>query len=49
MSLPHLATHLAAAADGPKHPGIVPPLNGAIVFIVLMVLLYATTRLNRDK
>ena len=46
-----LATHsfLADATTGPEHPGINPPLNGAIVLGVLLLLLFVTTRLNRDK
>ena len=46
-----LATHplLADATTGPEHPGINPPLNGAIVLAVLLLLLFVTTRLNRDK
>jgi hypothetical protein len=46
------ATHsiLADTAPaGPEHPGINPPLNGAIVLGVLLLLLFVTTRLNRDK
>ena len=38
-----------APAAGPEHPGINPPLNGAIVLGVLLLLLFVTTRLNRDK
>lgn len=31
------------------HNGINPPLNGAIVLVVLLILLFVTTRLNRDR
>ena len=31
------------------HNGINPPLNGAIVFVVLLILLFVTTRLNKDR
>lgn len=31
------------------HHGINPPLNGAIVLIVLLILLFVTTRLNKDR
>ncbi len=31
------------------HNGINPPLNGAIVLIVLLILLFVTTRLNKDR
>jgi hypothetical protein len=46
-----LAAHsvLADGTTGPEHPGINPPLNGAIVLGVLLLLLFLTTRLNRDK
>jgi hypothetical protein len=40
---------LAEGTTGPEHPGINPPLNGAIVLGVLLLLLFITTRLNRDK
>jgi hypothetical protein len=40
---------LADGTTGPEHPGINPPLNGAIVLGVLLLLLFVTTRLNRDK
>jgi hypothetical protein len=45
---PHTLHALTSLADG-EHPGIIPPLNGAIVFIVLCILLFAVTRLNRDR
>ncbi|MFD0631622.1 hypothetical protein [Catenulispora yoronensis] len=50
----HSAVHaanalLAEGTDGKEHPGINPPLNGAIVLGVLLVLLFITTRLNRDR
>ncbi|WP_190276859.1 hypothetical protein [Catenulispora acidiphila] len=31
------------------HDGINPPLNGAIVLVVLLILLFVTTRLNKDR
>jgi hypothetical protein len=31
------------------HNGINPPLNGAIVLGVLLILLFVITRLNRDR
>jgi hypothetical protein len=31
------------------HNGINPPLNGAIVLVVLLILLFVTTRLNKDR
>lgn len=31
------------------HHGINPPLNGAIVLGVLLILLFVTTRLNKDR
>lgn len=40
---------IAEGTTGPEHPGIRPPLNGAIVLGVLLILLFVTTRLNRDK
>lgn len=33
----------------PEHHGINPPLNGAIVLVVLLILLFVTTRLNKDR
>ncbi len=33
----------------PTHNGINPPLNGAIVLGVLLILLFVTTRLNKDR
>jgi hypothetical protein len=44
---PHTLPAVITLAD--DHPGIIPPLNGAIVFIVLLLLLFAVTRLNRDR
>lgn len=46
-----LSTHpiLAVVPVGPEHPGINPPLNGAIALGALLLLLFVTTRLNRDK
>jgi hypothetical protein len=54
MSVLHSASSaanaiLAEGTTGPEHPGINPPLNGAIVLVVLLILLFVTTRLNRDK
>ena len=53
MSVLHTASSAAntllAEGTGPEHPGINPPLNGAIVLVVLLILLFVTTRLNRDK
>jgi hypothetical protein len=41
---------LAEAATPEKtHNGINPPLNGAIVLGVLLILLFVTTRLNKDR
>jgi hypothetical protein len=40
---------LAEGTAGKEHPGINPPLNGAIVLGVLLVLLFVTTRLNKDR
>lgn len=31
------------------HSGINPPLNGAIVLGALLILLFITTRLNKDR
>jgi hypothetical protein len=50
----HSAAHaantlLAEGAGGKEHSGINPPLNGAIVLGVLLVLLFVTTRLNKDR
>ncbi|WP_370382410.1 hypothetical protein [Catenulispora sp. GAS73] len=36
-------------APEPTHHGINPPLNGAIVLGVLLILLFVTTRLNKDR
>ncbi|MEZ0107761.1 hypothetical protein ABH920_001753 [Catenulispora sp. EB89] len=36
-------------APEPTHNGINPPLNGAIVLGVLLILLFVTTRLNKDR
>jgi hypothetical protein len=41
--------HLAEGTEGKAHPGINAPLNGAIVLGVLLVLLFITTRLNKDR
>ena len=51
LNLAAVAAHpvLAEATTGPEHPGINPPLNGAIALAVLLLLLFVTTRLNRDK
>ena len=51
LNLAALAAHpvLAEGATGAEHPGINPPLNGAIALGVLLLLLFVTTRLNRDK
>ena len=54
MSAISTATHaanaiLAEGASGKEHPGINPPLNGAIVLGILLVLLFITTRLNKDR
>ncbi|MEY9933353.1 hypothetical protein ABH926_008006 [Catenulispora sp. GP43] len=38
-----------AATPEKTHNGINPPLNGAIVLVVLLILLFVTTRLNRDR
>lgn len=45
------AAHTFLAEGGPEktHDGINPPLNGAIVLIVLLILLFVTTRLNKDR
>jgi hypothetical protein len=32
-----------------SHSGINPPLNGAIVLGILLILLFVVTRLNRDR
>ena len=40
---------LAEGTTGPEHPGINPPLNGAIALGTLLVLLFVVTRLNRDR
>lgn len=40
---------LLAEGTEPTHHGINPPLNGAIVFVVLLILLFVTTRLNKDR
>ncbi|WP_344658930.1 hypothetical protein [Catenulispora subtropica] len=40
---------LAEGAGGKEHSGINPPLNGAIVLGILLVLLFITTRLNKDR
>jgi hypothetical protein len=44
---PHTLHTVVTLAD--DHSGIIPPLNGAIVFVVLLLLLFAVTRLNRDR
>jgi len=54
MSAFSTATHaantiLAEGASGKEHSGINPPLNGAIVLGILLVLLFITTRLNKDR
>ena len=45
------AAHSVLAEGTPEktHHGINPPLNGAIALGILLVLLFVTTRLNRDK
>lgn len=42
-------TYLAEGTEGKEHPGINAPLNGAIVLGILLVLLFITTRLNKDR
>jgi len=54
MSAITTATHaanvfLAEGTEDKPHPGINAPLNGAIVLGVLLVLLFITTRLNKDR
>ena len=54
MSVLHTAAYaahsvLAEGTTGKEHSGINPPLNGAITLGILLVLLFVTTRLNRDK
>lgn len=48
-SATHAANAVLAEGSGGEHPGINPPLNGAIVLGVLLVLLFVTTRLNKDR
>jgi hypothetical protein len=56
-SMPALSTAAQAVnailAEGTTpektHSGINPPLNGAIVLGVLLILLFVVTRLNRDR
>lgn len=47
------AAHVFLAEGGATpektHDGINPPLNGAIVLAILLVLLFVTTRLNKDR
>jgi hypothetical protein len=45
------ANALLAEGTTPEktHSGINPPLNGAIVLGILLILLFITTRLNRDR
>jgi hypothetical protein len=45
------ANTLLAQGTTPEktHDGINPPLNGAIVLGILLILLFITTRLNRDR
>jgi hypothetical protein len=42
-------TYLAEGTEGKEHPGINAPLNGGIVLAALLVLLFITTRLNKDR
>jgi hypothetical protein len=52
LNLAAVAAHPVLAevtTTGPEHPGINPPMNGAIALGVLLLLLFVTTRLNRDK
>jgi hypothetical protein len=49
MSVHALSALTVMADSGPKHPGINPPLNGVVAFVFLLVLLFITTRLNRDR
>lgn len=48
-SATHAANTLLAEGAGKEHPGINAPLNGGIVLGVLLVLLFVTTRLNKDR
>ena len=48
-SATHAAHAVLAEGAGKEHSGINPPLNGAIVLGVLLVLLFVTTRLNKDR
>jgi hypothetical protein len=51
MSLPSV-TQLAVLAEGGGHAGhenINPVLNGVLTFAFLLLLLFLTTRLNRDR
>ena len=45
------AVTVLADSDQPagRYSGINPTLNAVVVFVVFMVLLFLTTRLNRDK
>jgi hypothetical protein len=43
------ANTLLAEGAGKEHSGINAPLNGGIVLAVLLVLLFITTRLNKDR
>jgi len=45
----HAANVLLAEGEGKEHSGINAPLNGAIVLGILLVLLFITTRLNKDR
>jgi hypothetical protein len=50
-SATQVAHALLAEGTTPEktHNGINPPLNGAIVLVVLLILLFVTTRLNKDR
>ena len=47
----HAATLLSVLAEGGEggHEKMNPPLNGIAAFVVLCLLLFITTRFNRDR
>ncbi|MFF8290703.1 hypothetical protein ACF068_15955 [Streptomyces sp. NPDC016309] len=53
MSLPTTAASLVTLAEGAEHGGnhasLSPYLTGGGAFVVLLLLLWITTRFNRDR
>lgn len=48
MSTSHL-TALTSIADGGNHESLNPYLTGGSALFILLLLLYVTTRFNRDR